>query len=338
MIPCPHSARHLVSSLSTLSWTLGASFTESFEEGRASGQAREKPIYALARLGYETLFKLTSPDKEYVSERLSELRNHTIGGPMGGTAADAGITIGIHVRHGDRHPLDFTYKDSYIPLDKYLSTARTLLTDTFTAPKTHEGEEPEENMMAEMHSLLVVASDDPEVYASEEFSHAFRAQEQIRLASKKVLQNEERKGKPTFPGSLIRGFIDETVGWEGGFFSGMFWSLGKPNNPSAPLSTVTSVAGDPVIDGSATSSSVAKEGAYLRPSEETMRMRELVGRAYLMDLAVLGGSDRVVCTVSSMGCRILAVMMGWENAFGDGETGSKWTNIDGEFTWKGVGW
>jgi hypothetical protein len=35
-----------------------------------------------------------------------------------------------------------------------------------------------------------------------------------------------------------------------------------------------------------------------------------------------------------MGCKLLAVMMGWENAIVKG----RWVNIDGDFEWKGVAW
>ena len=55
---------------------------------------------------------------------------------------------------------------------------------------------------------------------------------------------------------------------------------------------------------------------------------------YLMDLAVLGKADTIVCTVSSVTCRLLAVMMGWDEAIG----ANKWRNIDGLFDWKGVMW
>lgn len=161
------------------------------------------------------------------------------------------------------------------------------------------------------HSVLVVASDDPDVYESEEFAHAARAQEQIRLASNRALSPTSA---PSPEPVAIRKFVEESVGWEGGFFSGMFWSLGKPS--SVPATAVE--IGD----------------TTLPVSEETMRLRELVGRAYLMDLAVLGRSDRVVCTVSSMGCKVLAIMMGWERAVERGE----WSNIDGDFEWRGVSW
>lgn len=62
-----------------------------------------------------------------------------------------------------------------------------------------------------------------------------------------------------------------------------------------------------------------------------MALRELVARAYLLDLSVLGMSDRVVCAVSSVGCRLLAVMMGWERAV----VGQWWKNVDGGFGWVG---
>jgi len=129
------------------------------------------------------------------------------------------MIIGMHVRHGDRRPFEFQYKDSYVPLDRYSDKARELLHQTFN----NSGSNGEENMMAEMPSLMIVASDDPDVYDSEEFSHASRAQEQIRLASKRTFETPKVK-------SGTRKFVDEAVGWEGGFFAGMFWSLGKPTS------------------------------------------------------------------------------------------------------------
>lgn len=211
-----------------------------------------------------------------------------------------GLVIGLHVRHGDRRPYEFQYKDSYIPLDVYLDEAREQMYAAFNTT----GPDGTEDMMAEMKSLFVVASDDPDVYSSPEFAHTIPAQEQIRLASAKVLTPKPTGG--------TRRFVEEAVGWEGGFFAGMFWSLGLPS-----------------------STAVEKPDTNLPPTEEALRLRELVGRAYLMDLAVLGeGADRVVCTVSSMGCRLLAVMMGWDEAFVKGW----WKNVDGDFSWRGIEW
>ena len=61
-----------------------------------------------------------------------------------------------------------------------------------------------------------------------------------------------------------------------------------------------------------------------------MRLRGLIGRAYAMDLAVLGqATDAVVCTLSAMACRLVAVIMGWEAAVDQ----ARWVNIDGEYSW-----
>ena len=113
------------------------------------------------------------------------------------------------------------------------------------------------------------------------------------------------------------------------------------------------------------------------PSPETMRLRRLIARAYILDLAVLGGlgddavdvdvggndtttttttpttdidtvavssprahskalkADAIACAISAMGCRLLAVMLGFETAFGpDG----RWLNVDKVGVWKGVVW
>jgi hypothetical protein len=106
----------------------------------------------------------------------------------------------------------------------------------------------------------------------------------------------------------MRKFIDENFGWEGGFFSGMFWNLGA--SPGSP-----------------------NRGPTTAPSEETLRLRSLMGRAYMMDLAVLAdASDAVICTASAAGCRVLAVMMGWEEAMENGA----WVNVDAAAGWVGV--
>jgi hypothetical protein len=304
MLPCPHHARHLVVSAANARWTFGGGFNEHFEDGRKMEVYRQRPIYEFARAGYEALFVLAEADAAYVGRRIKELEAKTVIPPP---QSGNGIVIGVHVRHGDRHPLEFQYSDSYIPLYRYGDKARDVLHRTFNS----SGPDGGENMMAEMNSIIAIASDDPEVYESDEFSHAARAQELIRLASKKVITTAVAP-KPTGTDGLFKRFVDETVGWEGGFFAPMFWSLGRPMNTPATV--------------------VEHPGIKQPPTEEALRLRELVGRAYLMDLAVLGGaSDAVICAVSAMGCKLLAVMMGWERAFDQ----KAWINIDGEFDWKG---
>jgi len=66
------------------------------------------------------------------------------------------------------------------------------------------------------------------------------------------------------------------------------------------------------------------------PTAEALQLRNYIGRAYLLDLAVLAQSDRLVCAASSRGCRILGVMMGWDQV-----DKGYWKNIDAGDS---VGW
>jgi len=283
-------------SAATTSWTFGHAFDEYFEDAHKIGVMRQRPIFSLLRKGYEALFHLAEEDAKYVNQRIEEL-NKTI-------QAKGGMTVGLHVRHGDRHPFEFQYQDSYIPLEKYVETARDLISETST--KKTVADPPTLDGVLETQSKLVLASDDPDVYTSVELSHASRAQNQLLLASKTAL--DAATGDQT--GNK---FVDDNVGWEGGFFKDVFWSLGR-SEPSARRRN--------------------EEKDRPEPTGLALQLRELVGRAYLLDLAVLGQSDRVVCGVSSVGCRLLAVIMGWER----GIVESGWKNVDGQWDWKSINW
>ena len=219
--------------------------------------------------------------------------------------AHHGLVIGVHVRHGDQHPWEYQYQQSYIPLVKYTFAAHAFVTAA-SATKNDTTDS-----VLEANSEIILASDDPDVYATPEFSTALRAQDQILLASKAQLDASQ---KVISPAEAIREFHDGNVGWEGGFFKGLFWGLGAP------------------AKGSGTSRYRAKPKDADVPSELALQLRGLIGRAYLLDLAVVGSADRVVCGISSVSCRLLAVMMGWERAIMD----KGWQNVDGGFKWRGI--
>jgi hypothetical protein len=249
------------------------------------GSSAQKSKFELARQGHDALFKLNKDDAQYVDGRIRELATKKIVPKTKGT--QNGLAIGAHVRRGDRHPLEFQYRDSYVPLNLFAEAARNLIDERFAADKA-----------AKQHSFMIMASDDPMVYESLDFTGSSRAQERIKLANKPVVQH------PNPDRHVMRKYIDESFGWEGGFFAAMFWNLGQP---------------------SASASSAIKP-----PSAETIRLRSLVGRAYMMDLAVLAdASDFVLCTASAVGCRLLAVMMGWDSAM----TKGNWINIDAGAQW-----
>jgi hypothetical protein len=294
ILPCPRQARHLMASAATMDEFFG-SLTETFDSPSESrDRALRKTQFSLARKGYEALSRLNNEDNDYVDSRVGELMAKRIVPKSKGHRN--GLAVGVHIRRGDLHPLEFQYRHSYMPINLYSDAAREIIETKFN----HTGPFGGEDAAAKKQSLVVLASDDPMVYESAELTGASRAQERIKLASKQNIQ----KANPDK--SVMHKFVDETFGWEGGFFAAMFWNLGV---------TTTHAAGDNA------------------PSAETRRLRSLVGRAYMMDLTVLAdASDVVVCTVSAVGCRLLAVMMGWESAMEEGN----WVNIDGGYGWMGL--
>jgi hypothetical protein len=299
IVPCPHTARHIVVSPALITHTFGHAFTYEYEDPRKMEVQRQHNIFAFARAGYEALFKLRTDDYDYVKERVQALYApvHKAGG----------MAIGMHVRRGDRHPYEYQYSKDYVPLVRYVDTAR----DIFISRLGNSTSKKNAKLAAEIEarhtsSKMILASDDPDVYPTSEMGQALRAQDRIVLASKTTLEKTAPKKNP---------YIDEISGWEGGFFKDVFWSLGQPRTNAN--------------DAEAAGHEIKQDA-----SKAAMELRELVGRAYLMDLAVLAKADALVCTVSSYGCRLLAVMMGWERAIDE----ENWRNVDGMFNWRGIQW
>lgn len=291
-VPCPLQARHIVVSAATTLWTFGDAFMKGHLDSNKPDQLRQKPIFSLLRAGHDALFHLSHSDAGYLSARMSELSRQI--------HSQGGIAVGLHIRHGDRHPWEFQYEKSYIPYSAYVHAAHTMMVSTFASRIS-------QNPTFLAASKLVLASDDPDVFEAPELQTALRAQSHILLASKSTL--DAAQGISTSPSSYPNKFVEGNVGWEGGFFSNVFWGLG---------STAAKLV-------------AARGGREERekPGEVSLRLRELVARAYLLDLKVVGSADGVVCGVSSVGCRLLGVMVGWE-----GVVHGQWRNVDGLFGWQ----
>ncbi|KAF4309756.1 hypothetical protein GTA08_BOTSDO12506 [Botryosphaeria dothidea] len=321
VVPCPHQAKHLMVSAATIRTTFGHAFVEEYEDPRKMQVQRQHKIFGMLRDGYEALFRLHDDDANYVLERTRSLYEPVI--------EKGGINIGMHVRRGDRHPFEYQYSKDYIPLDRFMQGVQYYIAEHYgpslpgnttdddkVARDAHDGpikalktpaaaaiQQDQPDLLALTSSQAILASDDPDVYTAPEMVGVVRAQDRIVLASKKTLEASGAKNKNRY--------IDEISGWEGGFYRDVFWSLGRSKTNNAGN-------GDKNVE----------------PGEQALKMRELVGRAYLLDLAVLAKADQVMCTLSATGCRILAVMMGWEQAI---EQGS-WRNVDGEWSWRGIDW
>ncbi|KAL2439191.1 hypothetical protein ABEF95_002510 [Exophiala dermatitidis] len=306
-VPCPHQARHLVVTGATTRWIFGDAFHQHYTQ---------RQIFDMARLGYEALFKLRDDDAEYVRTRGEKMRSRR-GGSSPSTLPSVTVNgrgylevtnkdgsnglLGIHIRRGDRHPLEPAYRLSYLPPDRYMAAARRLVGQS------------------EQWTLLL-ASDDPDMYDHPALADTVvRAQQRISLASKRKLG-------------------DGGLGWEGGFFKDVFWSLGLPahveneRHAGSPAPTKKARPDAHQQQQQQTKEYDQRHSSFSRPVrdyntnpiEEALKLRELLGRAYLLDLAMLAQSDKVVCGVSSNACRILAVMLGWERAFENKD----WINVD----------
>ncbi|KAK5173400.1 uncharacterized protein LTR77_002081 [Saxophila tyrrhenica] len=302
IVPCPHSAKHLVVSSATLPWTFGDSFEREFTQFRKHGAERSRRIYDLLRRGYEDLFILKGEDALYAASRLAKFKEDA--------HMHSGSVVGMHIRRGDLHPVEFQFSQDYIPIERYASASRSMLRNQLHAslPGSHRDGDDFHKFLEYVHSPLLLGSDDPEIFDSDELKDAAapfvvqKAQERIQLATKATLDMAAPAESLRQPGSAYIKHIDENSGWEGGFYRSLFFGLGQSGNGKAASSTTA--------------------------SDDTKRMRELVGRAYLLDLAVLGESDGVVCAVSSASCRLLGVMMGWEAV-----VGGQWVNVDDGRVW-----
>ena len=305
IVPCPHSAKHLVTSAATSSWTFGSAFENEFMRSRQHGAEKSRQIFDLARAGYEDLFVMTGEDALYAASRLAKFKEDA--------HEHSGSVVGMHIRRGDLHPLEFQYSRDYLPLDRYASASRKLLRTQLlaTLPHTHQDVDDFHKFLEYVHSPLLLGSDDPEIFDSTELKDAAspfvvqKAQERIQLATKATLDLASPAESLREPGSAYVKHVDENSGWEGGFYTSLFYALGKsrPSLSSTPQQDLT-------------------------VPQETKRIRQLVGRAYLLDLAVLGESDGLVCAVSSATCRLLGVMMGWD-ALKEG----RWMNVDDDRPW-----
>ncbi len=188
MLPCPHAARHLVVSSATVISTFGPSFTNEWEDKGKTSIQRQQKIFNLVRTGYEALFQLRADDETYVSARAEELYSAIKEG--------GGLSIGMHIRRGDKHPLEYQYQEDYIPLDRYVDTARDLYIDII---ENNGGSKLKRNShskhVAARHtsSKMVIASDDPMIYESTELGpNTVRAQDRIVLAYKSSSRRSPR--------------------------------------------------------------------------------------------------------------------------------------------------
>ena len=297
-VPCPRMSQHLVVSAATWHWTFGNAFRDKFSD---------KEIFEMMRVGYETLFKLLPDDQLAVAQRVTELRN---------LIGKDNVLAGMHIRKGDKHPDEFQYQWGYIPATEYSSTLKSLVEEASTSLLVSSTPQ-------KFNHTFVLASDDESMYRDSilnSFGTILRAQE------------------CTTQSQTSHSITSSSPGLQRGFYRDAFWSLGLPKaaqrskHTGSPMPTKDSKYEQRVLgnDNQETTGVGDLQETFgpdrdyrSTPTPQARKERSELARSYLRDLAILAQSDRLVCAVSSRGCRILGVMMGWDNV-----SKGHWKNID----------
>lgn len=312
VVPCPHEARHIVVSAATARWTFGTAFDAHFgSKPTRFSLGRAPDVFDMTRIGHDALFRIIGDDAAYASQRADELRSDA-------DARNAPL-LGLQIRRGDLHPHELQFSRDYLPLERYATAARRLLDALGPSSTAHDA--AADSSIPHDPPALILASDDPDLVSSPELTQAAAplvirtAQDRIQLATKAALDRDSPAMPQRAPGSAYVKHVDENAGWDGGFYPALFFSLG--GGASDERSSPASDRGG--ADAATPRGSV---------SDHAMRVRQLVARGYLLDLAVLARADAVVCAVSGAACRLLAVMLGRRAV----EAG-RWVNVDDGRAW-----
>lgn len=317
IVPCPHQAAHIVVSSATVSQVFGQESHRQFRSSYRTDISKQQGIFQMAHDGFKALYAVNAEDADFAEHRVASILEHA--------GANDHPVIGMHIRHGDRHPFEFEFSHDYLPLERFARAASAIIT---AHPRPASA-----NTSAAIP--IYIASDDPDVATDPDLSapdsllRLERAQDRIVLASNKNFQ----PSAPVRPdhGVFVK-HVDEFAGWEGGFYAPLFRNLGQSSrHPHLTFSSAREQREQMEAlyrarHGGGVERQLTDEER--KAEENAAAMRGLIGRGYLLDLEVLSKSDHVVCAVSSATCRLLAVMMGWDKV-----RGGKWVNVD-----DGRGW
>ncbi|KAG0635758.1 hypothetical protein HOY80DRAFT_926728 [Tuber brumale] len=151
VIPCLNQVPHLLVAHSTTSATFGHAFTDFFEDARKMRVQRQHKIFALARSGYESLFRLRlSPaDEEAVEVRKKQVREERGNEKV----------LAAQIRRGDGKDKAFEWRGTgHVPVSRYA--------DLISAASAAAGG----------NTTVLLSSDDPEIYSLPEFANYTPAQ------------------------------------------------------------------------------------------------------------------------------------------------------------------
>ncbi|TFK86923.1 hypothetical protein K466DRAFT_586796 [Polyporus arcularius HHB13444] len=137
LVACPRTARHWVLSSRTAKFHMGHAFKEDYEDPYGHHMNRQKPIYERARASFEEVIRpnartadLVRAAREEVVSILSQPKPPPTSSDedrrTDSSLAKPALYLGVHIRRGDRVPSAYPfYPDKKIPLQKFIDGART---------------------------------------------------------------------------------------------------------------------------------------------------------------------------------------------------------------------
>ncbi|KAF8463312.1 hypothetical protein BDZ91DRAFT_764705 [Kalaharituber pfeilii] len=304
IVPCPHTASHILVTPLTNSETFGHEFVEEFEDGHAHDVYRQKQIFEFARWGYEDLFLLADKDEKFVAEMKQELwavadeQYGTMKVQQGRQLAERvyqGGIVAVHVRHGNAHPMEYWYHKGYLPYETYVDVARGLIGAKDGPREVPRGDDTGGD---DGWGPVILISDDPGVYDAEEMQGGWRPQSEVPLQAFFPQDVPGGRAKLKAAAAAARDLASSDI------------------EKRRTVDERTLPGFDP---------------AWFANLSVPERIK--IGRGYLLDLKISGQMAEVRGR-TGVGGRVwlLGVMMGWERGILEG----RWRDVDG-WVWQEPG-
>ncbi|KAF3922988.1 hypothetical protein ABW20_dc0103078 [Dactylellina cionopaga] len=172
-LPCPRTTEHKLVTPSTFKDSFGHVFENEFEDARAMGVMRQKPIFEFLRTGFEAI-----PLKEGIQSTITDRVNAI------GITSEKDV-VAVQIRRGDRNAREWRYHNGYIPLDRYMKVSHnengTVAGGMFLTGSGEDGEDvwPKKYSLPSFpecgdrpdEPIRVIASDASDIFDTEEIKN-----------------------------------------------------------------------------------------------------------------------------------------------------------------------
>ncbi|THH00997.1 hypothetical protein EW145_g6998 [Phellinidium pouzarii] len=305
LVACPRTARHWIVGSRTAVFHFGHGFADEFENPYARELRRLKPIFSRAA---DSLVHTIVPNAETAALITSARREVTAAGPY----------IAVHVRRGDRRAEAWAFHGGYVPLGDFVKAVRETAVRLF-APEASDVRTAPDVLAAPDAPIAPYVPDAPDVpYVPT-----------APVAPYAPTAPDVSPLPPVVAPNVFIASDDPAIGIE-------FAKLISENTTVAEtdvgidnmriFSLVTSA--DEELKGLASNAPYVQHEFNVLSAEERVRAT----RGAIVDFALVSGlwaqdaaddkgeseaqPEAVVCTIGSNFCKLAAVGLGWERAFG----------------------